>query len=181
MPRTAGGHQPSSSTQQLPTPPSPSFRPVCPHPPTDLAHQFSPPLHRFLCFTASENLPLKPSLSLTSLHRKQNEQNTASARRQTVSYDLRRQGPNRFGGCFLSGTERFGPDTPFGFHRASTPSGMGPGAGERSNGGDVAGPVERYDLVSSRQQPPAGEWRKGGRRCVGGWCAGGDESETRGS
>lgn len=54
-------------------------------------------------------------------------------------------------------TERFGPDTPFGFHRVSTPSGMGPGAGERSNGGDVAGPVERYDLVSSRQQPPAGE------------------------
>eukprot|EP00903_Cladosiphon_okamuranus_P017394 g16022.t1 len=74
---------------------------------------------------------------------------------KTLAHGLRRLGPNRFGACFLSLTERFSPDTPFGFTPVTTPPGLGPGAGERSNGGEMAGPVERYDLVSSRPQPPA--------------------------
>lgn len=82
---------------------------------------------------------------------------------QTVAHGVRRQGSNRFGICFMSVADRFDPDgVPCGFYKPTTPAGLGPGAGERSNGGDIAGPVERYDLVSSRQQPPACEREKGG-------------------
>lgn len=99
---------------------------------------------------------------------------SGSNAKQSIAHALRRQGPNRFGACFLSVTERFDPDAPFGFFPVTTPSGVGPGAGERGNGGDIAGPVERYDLVSSRQQPPAG-----GRGCVvGGWDGVGAQSPT---
>ncbi|CAB1116152.1 unnamed protein product [Ectocarpus sp. CCAP 1310/34] len=61
--------------------------------------------------------------------------------------------PNRFAPCFLSIADRFAPD-PVVWSAATTTAGLGPGSGEMSNGGDMAGPVERYDLVSSRRQPP---------------------------
>ncbi|CAN0060568.1 unnamed protein product [Ectocarpus fasciculatus] len=77
---------------------------------------------------------------------------------KTVAYGVRRQNPNRFAACFLSIEDRFDPDRVF-LYAATTPAGLGPGSGETSNGGDMAGPVERYDLVSSRQQPPpANTW-----------------------
>ncbi|CAM9954915.1 unnamed protein product, partial [Scytosiphon promiscuus] len=76
---------------------------------------------------------------------------------RSIAHTLRRQGPNRFGACFLSVRDRFEPvgGEPRAFSPSTTPAALGPGAGERTNGGEVAGPVERYDLVTSRQQPPA--------------------------
>ncbi|CAM9870244.1 unnamed protein product, partial [Ectocarpus sp. 8 AP-2014] len=77
---------------------------------------------------------------------------------KTVAHGVLRQSPNRFAACFLSIADRFAPD-PILLYAATTPAGLGPGSGEMSNGGDMAGPVERYDLVSSRRQPPpANTW-----------------------
>ncbi|CAM9877965.1 unnamed protein product [Ectocarpus sp. 4 AP-2014] len=77
---------------------------------------------------------------------------------KTVAHSVLRQNSNRFAACFLSIADRFAPD-PVLLSAATTPAGLGPGSGEMSNGGDMAGPVERYDLVSSRRQPPpANTW-----------------------
>ena len=79
-------------------------------------------------------------------------------RNQTIAHDVRNS-PVRLGACFLSVTERFDAVGSDSNASLGIPAGLGPGAGDSSRGAGFVGPVERYDFVNARQQPPTCEDR----------------------
>lgn len=91
---------------------------------------------------------------------------TRKIRNQTIAHNVRNS-PVRLGACFLSVTDRFEPVGSESIASPGISAGLGPGADDTSRGpgggGGFVGPVERYDLVSARQQPATCE----DRRC---WC-----------